>query len=228
MTPTTKPPAEVGAALDHQQVLAEARAHLAGLRERVGAGDQSVTAAQVAEAEDAVHLAELRIEAAADIAARAAEERRLARIEEIRRSLVGGFLHDEAAEVLARFDKAVEACAELYAAKQAYETTLAAGIGELWNLRPLPAGMSISGSPGDRRVVVDGRAWRPSRRYSVALVAEAAGTGIDLAAGGRAEGRGDLHRAVGGASRVERFRRLVGVHQVDDVLDDHGDEHGDD
>lgn len=196
--------------------LTRAREQLEALRERIGAGDESVTPSELAEAEDAVRLAELRIEAGAEISARDAERCRVERIAEIRASLASGFLHDQAAEVLARFDRAVEACADLYGAIISHEDELAGVIAELARLGPLPAGMRVSGRGRDRSAVVDGRSWQPAARYNSAVVAEAALTGIGRAPAGvlpamDSDGRGALKRAATSASKVERLRRYAGA-----------------
>lgn len=222
MTPAAKTQTPVP-----ELVLSEAQARLVELRDRVGAGDQSVTAAQLADVEDEIHLAELRIEAAAELAARDAERMRLDRIREIVGSLTDGHLHAQAAGIVAKFDAVVAAVADLYAAKVGYEREIDAAVVELRRLGPLPAGVQVSRHGYEKNLTVAGQRYTPMPRYSIALVAEAVQDGIGVAAvsgpTGDHEGRTALQQIRGGHSRIERFRRLVERDTVDAAFDDDPD-----
>jgi hypothetical protein len=141
--------------LSPEQALAEANDKFAGLRIRIAQGDEKVSPADVAEAEQAVRFAELQVETTEERKAHEAEQHRLAQIEQVRADLaVGGDFHAKASEVSRLYGEAVAAQRRFHQAAAAYQADLSETFDRLKALRPLPGDISLRNG-----IVVDGATW---------------------------------------------------------------------
>jgi hypothetical protein len=175
---TKTKPRELSSA-EAEEALARAVAERDALKERVAGGDFAVTAAELAEADDAIALAELQIAGAAERERRLAEAARQARIAELRASMNDGTLKQMSADVVARFDAAKEAIGALWDAKVAYEERVGEAVSELRRLAkagPMPDG--VQAAPANSSTVwavVDGVRWTWFKsRAAENLIGEAA------------------------------------------------------
>lgn len=123
--------------------LRAAEEHQAELLRAVGRGDRKISGADLAEADNAVRLAVLRLEAATQIAAEAAEQARLDRIEEWRGFITEHFgPHDGG--IIDKFDDAVAALVPLVEAIQERNDGRKEVIDDLLKLGPLPQDLNVT------------------------------------------------------------------------------------
>jgi hypothetical protein len=184
------------------------------LRERLKAGGP-VTPSTLAEAEQAVTWAELRLELAEESAAEALESRRLDEIEEI---LAG--LRDArgpallAAEVVRLHAEAAEAAGRLAAVAEQLVEEVQATHRRLQRLQPLPANVQTNGSgsagPRSDRLVVDGVRWPHQFDVPLRLVADAAYRGLRSAPRAASlSGTRSLRDVAGSSAAIDVVRRCA-------------------
>lgn len=160
-----------------EQALQDAKHAREELRERLIAGADDVTDTDVAEADDHVVFAELRLEAAHAADERRREHARRTRIGQIRSSLTDGHLADQAAELVDLARQARTILDELYEAADRHNDEVRAAFLELASLGPLPDDVQISAGLGGgppSSVLVDGTRVHLTRKLPINLVVDAA------------------------------------------------------
>lgn len=142
-----------------ERELQEAKGRFDELRERIAEGDSDVTGSDLADAESAVELAKLRLDAVEEHERRRREHARVTRVGQIRASLLDGHLADEAAELIKLSAQARAALDELYEAADRHTDEVRAALVELAGLDPLPDDIQLStglGGGPPSSVLVDG------------------------------------------------------------------------
>lgn len=137
--------------------LDKARAKYQKLRDAVVAGDSKVTAKHVADAQDAVEFAELRLELATNADATRDEQIRQARIAELVESLTTGDAAKKGQTLVDLEAKAVAAIEALFLASQDYRDTARNVSQQLGRIGDLPDHVHVKHTnyaPGD--VTIDG------------------------------------------------------------------------
>lgn len=155
MSPTkTKPVVDDAAALPADVALKDARAAHDGLLERIGRGE-TVTPAELVEAEANLRLAVLGADAEAAAAAQSAEDARVGEIDSIIEGLRSGEHALRARVVVDRYAEAVAALGALVTAARDYRQPLEAHARRLRELGPLPEGVRVDWS-SYRQIWLDG------------------------------------------------------------------------
>lgn len=175
MTPTTK--SESLTIEQAEQALAQAKADRDELRERLIAGDNDVTDQDVAEADDRVVFAELKVEAAQEADARRREHARRSRIGQIRSSLLDGHLADQAAALIDLSKQARTILDQLYQAAEQHNDEVRASFLELASLQPLPDDIDLpphAGGGPPTSIVVDGVRVHLTSDLAAKIVVDAA------------------------------------------------------
>lgn len=160
-----------------EQALAQARADRDALRERLIAGADDVTDQDVAEADDRVVFAELKVEAAQEADERRREHARRTRIGQIRSSLTDGHLADQAADLIKLHRQARAVLEELYQAADRHNAEVRTAFLELAGLGPLPDDIQVSDGVGGgppTSVLVDDARVHLTRDLPINLVVGAA------------------------------------------------------
>lgn len=227
---TAKPPAPLlpdEAAADVEA----ARAALAAVHAAIAAG-ASTDPAQLAQAEDRLHLAQLRIDLAAKNAADAAEARRLRRLAEVADDLTGPAHRERLRRLVGAYAAAEAAVRTLWEEATDRQDRLRAGLAEvsrLARLGPLPAGVEVElDSDRCNAVVVDGRRSPPLAYWSdepAACVADVAALVLVPDAGrcAIASEQMALVNYLPGNRLAALKAAIDDLHDLDDDHDDHAD-----
>lgn len=206
-------PADVEAEID------EATRARDELIERIAAG-QRVTPGDLAAAEDAVRMAELRTDLGERNAAAAREAERVAEVDRIAlalRSTNANGPKAQAARIAGLYSKAVETLTELAREVDEFTTGNRATLQKLRTLQPMPPGIDV-GRPERRfalnsTLTVDGVRWPDDRDFVTYLVAGAAYEAVQSLGGRLLNGsyganlRGAAHR--NGSLQIDRIIRCA-------------------
>jgi len=148
-TTRTKPAADTFQPEQAAAALVAAQARRAEVLDRIAAGSP-VEPVELAEADDALRLAELRIDAGKRNAAAAAENARLARLSELAADLTGAGHRHRLERVVTAYRTAAAALVALHTAASARQAAVAADLAEARRLAfdgrqplPLPAGVTV-------------------------------------------------------------------------------------
>lgn len=128
--------------------LLEAERHLEATRAAVVAGDSKVNAKTVADAQDAVEFATLRLELAQNADEHRTEQARVQRIAEIRERLLTGDIVEKGRKVVELEAKAQRALSALLDGAEDYHRATTATRQELLRLGDMPDDMDVSRSYG--------------------------------------------------------------------------------
>ena len=157
--------------------LEQANSRLQAVRDRIAEGEH-VTGVELAEAEQAVELAKLRMDAAVEHERRRAEAARVARLEELLAELNDGKLAAHATALLAEVRAVADQLSALFHHGGEFRDELHRIVGEIARLGgDLPDGVRLESTSARPRstdtLKVNGATWRADRDLGLRLVADA-------------------------------------------------------
>lgn len=166
------------------ETTADPATNLAAIRQRIADGDPSVTATELATAEAAVRLNELRSEAEAEAAVLATEEQRQAAIAEVLDDLRTGELQALATTAVREYENAVAALKAMHRANEQLERRRQHAVAKLKSLGPLPDGVEITRKHGEAdSLVTPDAAWKAPRTDHEFVLEAAARALVELRPG---------------------------------------------